>query len=331
MADRAAVNQAVAVKDKGCLAASGLRRRGKCRKQLDRGAAAGSTPRDNKVKYRGVFRTTVCDSSVSAGFPGRHGADADGRCCTGVAVFAIRTGRAGRSGRTSWACGASRASGTARSSCSARSSGSGWTSCTCRASRACCTTRTSCSTRSSRSARAGCTAGANGSGGTSHTAGTSGTGRTGCSTRAGCACGTARTNCAGRTGCACGTGRTGRTCRTSGSRRAGRPAGGSGGTGRARCAAWSHRTAFAAKTARPRRAGRPRCTGRPALAAVVRLAAYSIHPIAGRTVSAVPSVESRAIVHIVLPFGKFAGIRSSGTPFYASAALAATVLPRCAK
>lgn len=107
MADRAAVNQAVAVKDKGCLAASGLRRRGKCRKQLDRGAAAGSTPRDNKVKYRGVFRTTVCDSSVSAGFPGRHGADADGRCCTGVAVFAIRTGRAGRSGRTSWACGAS--------------------------------------------------------------------------------------------------------------------------------------------------------------------------------------------------------------------------------
>src|SRR5699024_5189054 len=97
MADRAAVNQAVAVKDKGCLAASGLRRRGKCRKQLDRGTAAGSTPRDNKVKYRGVFRTTVCDSSVSAGFPGRHGADADSGRRTGIAVFAIRTGWAGRS------------------------------------------------------------------------------------------------------------------------------------------------------------------------------------------------------------------------------------------
>ena len=186
MADRAAVNQAVAVKDKGCLAASGLRRRGKCRKQLDRGAAAGSTPRDNKVKYRSVFRTTVCDSSVSAGFPGRHGANADGRCCTGVAVFAIRTGRAGRSGRTSWTCGAC------------------------------------------------------------------------CSTRAGCACGTARTSCAGRAGCSAGTsgtGRTGRTCRTSGSRRAGRPAGGSGSTGRARCAARSHRTAFTTETARPCRAG----------------------------------------------------------------------------
>ena len=128
MADRAAVNQAVAVKDKGCLAASGLRRRGKCRKQLDRGAAAGSTPRDNKVKYRGVFRTTVCDSSVSAGFPGRHGADADGRCGTGVAVFAIRTGRAGRSGRTSWACCSTRSSCTAGA---ARACGTG------RASRAC--------------------------------------------------------------------------------------------------------------------------------------------------------------------------------------------------
>lgn len=152
MADRAAVNQAVAVKDKGCLAASGLRRRGKCRKQLDRGAAAGSTPRDNKVKYRGVFRTTVCDSSVSAGFPGRHGADADGRCCTGVAVFAIRTGRADRPGRTSWTCGASRACCSTRAGCTTWAGGSGWT------------TRTGWSRRTSC---AGCAAGASGSGWTS--------------------------------------------------------------------------------------------------------------------------------------------------------------------
>lgn len=307
MADRAAVNQAVAVKDKGCLAASGLRRRGKCRKQLDRGAAAGSTPRDNKVKYRGVFRTTVCDSSVSAGFPGRHGANADGRCCTGVAVFAIRTGRAGRSGRTSWTCGASY---TTRASCSARAGGSGWTTrtgCSAGASRP---GRTSWATRTGCAARAGCSAGAGGSGR---------------ATRASCAAGASGSGWTSRASRACCSARSG------GSGQAGRPAGRSGGTGRARCAARSHRTAFAAKTARPCRAGGAGCTGRPAFAAVVRLAAYSIHPIAGRTVSAVPSVESRAIVHIVLPFGKFAGIRSSGTPFYASAALAATVLPRCAK
>ena len=161
MADRAAVNQAVAVKDKGCLAASGLRRRGKCRKQLDRGAAAGSTPRDNKVKYRSVFRTTVCDSSVSAGFPGRHGANADGRCCTGVAVFATRAGcacgttRTSCSARSSCTAGAGGSGRATRASCAAGAGGSGWTSCTCRPSRAC------CSTRSGRAGRA-----ASGSGGT---------------------------------------------------------------------------------------------------------------------------------------------------------------------
>ena len=63
---------------------------------------------------------------------------------------------------------------------------------------------------------------------------------------------------------------------------------------------------LAAGATRPSRAGSSFGAGRTAHTAA-GIAADFIHPIAGRTVSAVPSAELRAIVHIVLPFRKFAG------------------------
>ena len=156
--------------------------------------------------------------------------------------------------------------------------------------------------------------------------------------RACCPSFTGRTCCAGRS---CWTRRASRTtCGSGCSRWAGRAGWPSAAilTGCTRCsccagcsrwALWSHRShrpTLTATAARPCRSGCTRWPCRSTPVVCIAIAAKRFNPFVRCPISAATSAELRAMIHIILPFWKFAEIES-GSSVYAAFDLIVTCSP----
>ena len=278
------VYQSIAVKNQSRASCTCLRRRRIRRQQLNRLFSAGCSTRDRKVKNSILWCTAVGNSCFRSRLPRCYRSNTDG-CCgtcpasgtchTRGAGWASRPSNAGCSGRTAGAC---------------RAGDAGCSGCTAGTRR----TAGACRTRwPSNAGHSGRTAGAcrtRDTGCSGRTAGTRGTRRATC--RAGCSSWTCRSSCSSRTSWPGHTGsasRAGNTSRTSSTRHAAR----------------AHGAPLAAKAPRPHRTCRASRASWATLAAAV-LSAVSIHPIVRRAIHIIPSAESRAMIHIVLPFRKIA-------------------------